>query len=107
MFEIVRYQREDGAEPYTDWFRRLRDVVAKTAISKRLRRAETGNFGDCKPVGEGVSELRIDVGPGYRIYFGLRGTALVVLLCGGDKSSQGRDIVTAKAYWTDWKRRQP
>lgn len=107
MFEIVRYQREDGGEPYTEWFRRLRDAAAKTSIGRRLRRVETGNFGDCKPVGEGVSELRIDFGPGYRIYFGLRGTVLVVLLCGGDKSSQDRDIATAKAYWAEWKRRQP
>lgn len=83
------------------------DAIAKTAIGKRLRRVETGNLGDCKPVGKGVSELRIDVGPGYRIYFGLRGTTLVVLLCGGDKSSQDRDITTAKTYWMDWKRRQP
>ena len=107
MYEIVRYQREDGAEPYTEWFRRLRDQMAKISIGRRLRRVETGNFGDCKPVGEGVSELRIAVGRGYRVYFGLRGTVLVVLLCGGDKSSQDRDIATAKAYWTDWRRRQP
>jgi putative addiction module killer protein len=107
VFEIVRYQREDGTEPYTVWFRRLRDVIAKSSIGKRLRRVETGNFGDCRPVGEGVSELRFNIGPGYRIYFGLRGGVMVVLLCGGDKSSQDRDIATAKAYWTDWKRRQP
>jgi len=107
VFEIVRYQREDGAEPYTEWFRRLRDAMAKTSIGKRLRRVEAGNLGDCKPVGEGVSELRIDVGPGYRAYFGLRGTVLVVLLCGGDKSRQDRDIAMAKTYWADWKQRQP
>jgi putative addiction module killer protein len=107
VYEIVRYQREDGIEPYTEWFRRLRDATVKTIIGKRLRRVETGNLGDCKLVGEGVSELRIDFGPGYRIYFGLRGTVLVVLLCGGDKGSQDRDIERAKTFWADWKRRQP
>jgi len=88
-------------------FRRLRDAAAKTSIAKRLRRVEAGNFGDCKPAGEGVSELRIDTGPGYRIYFGLRRISDVVLLCGGDKSSQDRDIEKAKTFWADWKRRQP
>lgn len=107
MTEIVRYQREDGVEPYTEWFRRLHDAKAKTSIGKRLRRVEAGNFGDCKPVGEGVSELRIDFGPGYRIYFGQRGTVLVILLCGGEKSTQDRDIAKAKSFWADWKRRQP
>ena len=107
MFEIVRYQREDGVEPYTNWFRRLRDERAKMAIAKRLRRIEAGNFGDSKSVGEGVSELRIDTGPGYRIYCGLLGSVMVILLCGGDKSSQDRDVEKAKTFWADWKRRQP
>ena len=106
MIEIVRYQRENGEEPYTEWFRRLRDGIAKLAISTRLRRIEDGNFGDCKPVGEGVSELRIQVGPGYRIYFGQYGSTLVILLCGGDKKSQQSDIERAKTLWTEWKRRQ-
>jgi putative addiction module killer protein len=107
VYEIVRYQREDGTEPYTEWFRRLRDAPARTIIARRLRRVETGNFGDSKPVGEGVSELRIDAEPGYRVYFGMRGTMLVILLCGGDKSSQDSDIAKAKTLWADWKRRQP
>ncbi len=106
MIQIVRYQREDGTEPYTEWFRRLRDATGKTSIGMRLRRVEAGNLGDCKPVGEGVSELRIDTGPGYRVYFGMRGTVMVILLCGGDKSSQERDIARAKAFWAEWKRRQ-
>lgn len=65
-----------------------------------------GNSGDCRPVGEGVSELRVDVGPGYRAYFGRHGANVVLLLCGGDKDSQARDIERAKRLWAEWKRRQ-
>lgn len=106
MTEIVRYRRKDGSEPYTEWFGRLKDGTAKASIAMRLRRIEQGNFGDCKPVGEGVNELRIRVGPGYRIYYGAHGQFLVILLCGGDKSSQSKDIVNAKALWAEWKARQ-
>ena len=70
-----------------------------------MRRVSAGNFGDCKPVGEGVSELRVDIGTGYRVYYGKYGQALIILLCGGDKGSQQADITRAKAYWADWKRR--
>ena len=65
----------------------------------------SGNLGDTKPVGDGVSELRVDVGGSYRVYYGKHGQALVILLCGGDKGSQQSDIALAKTYWTDWKRR--
>ncbi len=64
-----------------------------------------GNFGDCKPLGEGVSELRVDIGTGYRVYYGKHGQSLIILLCGGDKGSQPADITRAKAYWANWKRR--
>lgn len=107
MIEIVRYLREDGSEPYTEWYRALRDGVAKAAVAMRLRRVEQGNFGDCKSVGEGVRELRIQVGPGYRVYFGQHDQRLVILLCAGDKSHQSSDIVRAKAFFGEWKRRQP
>jgi putative addiction module killer protein len=79
------------------WFRDLVDRRAKQVILARLTRLEQGNFGDVKPVGEGVSELRIDVGPGYRLYFVRRGPAVYLLLTGGDKGSQKRDIEEAKA----------
>ncbi len=84
MLDIVRYQRDDGSEPYTEWYRKLRDGIAKAAIAMRLGRLSSGNFGDCKPVGQGVQELRIHTGPGYRVYFGIDGTTLVILLLGGD-----------------------
>jgi len=88
----IRETREYGA-----WFESLRDRTAKTRILIRIRRVSLGNFGDVKPVGEGVSELRVDYGPGYRIYFLRKGETLVVLLGGGDKRTQARDIQRAIA----------
>lgn len=83
-------------EEYTSWFERLRDRVAQISITARLKRVEQGNLGDAKGLGGGVSELRIDHGPGYRLYFTRRGLEVVVLLCGGDKSTQAQDIAAAK-----------
>jgi putative addiction module killer protein len=105
VFELVRYQHEDGREPFTEWFRGLRDGVAKIRIAARLRQIQSGNLGDCKSVGEGVTELRIHVGAGYRVYCGLHGKRWVILLCAGDKSSQPKDILKAKELWIEWKRR--
>jgi|SRR5580692_10094134 putative addiction module killer protein len=82
---------------FDDWLNALTDRKAKARIAARLIRAELGNFGDCKPVGEGVSEMRIDVGPGYRIYFVREGASVYLLLVGGDKRSQRQDIQQAKA----------
>lgn len=84
----------------------MRDKVIQARIRERLRRVQTGNFGDCEPVGEGVVELRIHVGAGYRVYFGRYGSALVLLLFGGDKRSQPDDIRHAKEQGFNWKRRQ-
>lgn len=83
-------------DTFADWHAALRDLRARIAIARRIDRAAAGNLGDVKPVGDGVSEMRMDVGPGYRLYFTRRGEALILLLCGGDKSSQSRDIVLAK-----------
>lgn len=82
---------------FAAWLRGLRDRGGATRIAGRIRRLAVGNFGDVRPVGDGISELRIDHGPGYRVYFVKRGADLVILLGGGDKSSQARDIVAAKA----------
>jgi putative addiction module killer protein len=83
-------------EAFAAWRAGLRDPVAATAILRRIRRMELGNFGDVKPVGEGVSEARVDVGAGYRLYFTVRGLTVVFLLCGGDKSTQTGNIKAAK-----------
>lgn len=106
MIELFRYQREDGREPFTEWLDSLRDKVAQARIRIRLRQVEAGNFGDCEPVGDGVIELRVHVGAGYRAYCGRHGKTVVLLLCGGDKRSQVADIKRARELWAEWKRRQ-
>lgn len=88
--------RIDSTETYANWLDRLRDLRARARIQARVERLAAGNPGDVKPVGEGVSELRIDYGPGYRVYYTQRGNVLIVLLCGGDKRTQAADIRTAK-----------
>ena len=80
--------------------------MAQARIRVRLRQIEAGNIGDCEPVGEGVTELRIHVGPGYRVYFGKHGKWIVLLLCGGDKSTQKKDIKRARELWLEWKQEQ-
>lgn len=106
MIELLRYCREDGREPFTDWLNGLRDKLAQARIRIRLRQVQAGNLGDCEPVGEGVSELRIHVGAGYRVDYGRHGKTVVLLLCGGDKGSQAADIKRPKELWLEWKRRQ-
>jgi putative addiction module killer protein len=103
--ELRIYVTKDGREPFSEWLASLRDIRARAKIRVRLDRVSLGNIGDCHTVGEGVQELRIDYGPGYRIYFGQEGATIVLLLSGGDKSTQSRDIETAKRYWSEYRRR--
>jgi len=88
---------------FDKWLSGLRDYQAQSRIAARLDRLAVGNSGDVRPVGGGISELRINYGPGYRVYFMRRGPVLVVLLCGGDKSTQASDIKRAKSLATEWK----
>lgn len=94
--EVVAFRVNDGSVPFENWLEELNDKRAVARVRK-------GGLGDCKSVGEGVSELRVDYGPGYRVYFGQKGQTLVVLLCGGDKRTQDRDIRLAKQYWHEFK----
>lgn len=103
--EIEYYETADGTHPFRDWLLSLRDKEGRRKIKTRIDRVSLGNFGYCEAVGEGVMELKIDFGPGYRVYFGQAGNKLVILLHGGDKSSQRRDIKTAHEYWADYRRR--
>ncbi len=93
------YVDPDGKEPYTRWLNRLRDRRTKNRIIQRVRRIKLGNFGDHRALGEGVYELRLFFGPGYRVYFAEADNTLVILLCGGHKGSQQQDIERAKTYW--------
>jgi len=104
---IRRYQTSEGFIPFDDWFRGLKDPIGKKAVTDRLRRVGLGTLGHTDNVGEGVQGFKIDVGPGYRVYFGQDGPVLVVLLCGGEKHGQQRDIVLAQNYWRDYKSRKP
>jgi len=105
MIEISDYETEDGRVPLKEWLSSLTDRRARARIVARLDRMSTGNFGDCKPLNAGVWELRIDHGPGYRVYYSKTGNTVVLLLIGGDKRRQQADIETALAYLADWKRR--
>ena len=100
--KVIVYRDATRKEPFTDWLHGLGDARTRRRILSRLVRLESGNFGDCEPVGGGVSELRFFFGSGYRVYFGRDGNTIVVLLSGGDKDSQRRDIQKAQAYWKEY-----
>ena len=104
--EITIYITVDGEEPFTKWLERLSDKRARAKIRTKIDRVSLGNLGDHKSVDKGVVELRVDYGPGYRIYCGLEGQTLVILLCGGDKDSQDKDIQQAQTYWADYRSRE-
>jgi putative addiction module killer protein len=103
--ELRYYQTSAGEQPFVEWLQGLGDRQARSRIQARLARVAVGNLGDVEPVGEGVLELRIAWGPGYRVYFSRVGNVVVLLLCGGDKKTQQRDIKRAKAYFEDYKTR--
>jgi putative addiction module killer protein len=105
MIELLRYLTASGKDVIGEWLGSLRDPRARAKIATRMTRLAAGNFGDCKPVGGGVSELRIDWGPGYRVYYAVAGRDVVLLLCGGDKRKQSADIRRAIEYWNDYKAR--
>ena len=105
MSRVEHYQTHEGTDIIGDWLDSLIDHQAVARIAARLIRLELGNFGDCKALSNGVWELRVDWGPGYRIYYAQAGTELIVLLCGGDKRKQQNDIARAVGYWQDWQRR--
>ena len=104
--DIRRYITPDGRNPFAEWLSSLRDLNAVVKIEQRLDRVRLGNLGNSKSVGEGVCELKIDFGPGYRVYFGQFGSTIVLVLCGGDKSSQEQDIRKAKEYWKEYEERE-
>lgn len=103
--KLRTFYTRDGREPFTEWFRTIRDRTTRRRINSRLHSVKSGNLGDVRAVGEGVQELRLHFGEGYRIYFREVGNTIILLLCGGDKSSQSRDIERAKTYWREYKER--
>ena len=106
MFEVFRYQSSNGKDILTEWVNKLRDRRTRLAIDRRIIRLESGNFGDHKYLKDGVSELRLDIGPGYRLYYARDGDRIILLLCGGDKNTQKNDIEKACGYWFDWQQRK-
>ncbi len=105
-FELRRYRTVAGDEPFTRWLTALSDRHARARVLVRLERLEVGNFGDARYLRDGVSELRIDWGPGYRVYFGRDGDTVIVLLCGGDKRKQAADIEKAVELWNEYGNRK-
>lgn len=105
MYEIRHYLTREGRDLIQEWLGDLRDPRTKTNIIRRLNRMQSGNLGDHQPCRNGVWELRIDVGPGYRVYYARAGKAILLLLCGGDKRKQDADIQSACNYWKDWQER--
>jgi len=103
--ELRYYRDAQGRAPLTQWIDALKDIRARAQIRARLARVASGNFGECKPVRDGVQELKIDYGPGYRVYLSRQGPVLVLLLCGSDKTDQSRAIKQAIDYLNDWKQR--
>jgi len=100
--EFVIYVAANGKKPFVEWIESLKDKTIRYRIKERLDRAALGNMGDCKPLGKGLMEMRLAFGPGYRIYYGAQGEKVILLLSGGDKSSQTKDIKKARSLWEDY-----
>lgn len=105
MMEVRIYNDSTGQAPFTRWLETLADQRGRAAVKARILRVQAGNLGDCKPLRDGIQELRIDHGPGYRVYLSRQGPVLVLLLCGSDKGEQDRAIAKAIEYLNDWKQR--
>jgi putative addiction module killer protein len=103
--ELLEYVAAYGSNPFREWLLSLRDRTTRARIRARLNRVRLGNFGDSHSVGQGVHELRLPFGPGYRIYFGRPTSNVVVLLCGGDKAAQPNDVARARRLWKEYQRR--
>lgn len=100
--DIKIFVTGSGKAPFQDWLKSLKDVKARAKVRQRIDRLILGNFGDCESVGDGIYEIRIHFGPGYRVYFGRDGKSIILLLCGGTKRSQQKDIDKAKRYWKEY-----
>ncbi len=105
MYELRHYISSDGQDLFARWLDGLKDRQAQARVAARLIRLNNGNFGDCKLVGEGVWELRVDWGPGYRVYYAIEGKRVILLCDGGDKRSQSTDIARAIERWKEWQQR--
>ncbi len=105
MYEILTFKRGDQ-QPFGTWLKGLRDIQARARVRTRIDRLALGNFGDCRALDGGVFELKVDWGPGYRVYFGKVGKTIVLLLCGGDKKTQQKDIELAKSYFKEYQNAQ-
>lgn len=107
MYEVLRYVTAGGVDVFGAWLDGMRDARAAARIVARVDRLHVGNFGDHKFVGDGVWELRVDYGPGYRVYYALAARRVILLLCGGDKRRQSADVRRANALWKDYNEREP
>jgi putative addiction module killer protein len=105
MYEIRHYLTVDNKDIFINWLEKIKDIKAKVAIARRINRLELGIFGDSKFCRDGIWELRIDVGAGYRVYYVINGKNIILLLCGGNKKTQDKDIKLACEYWGDWQKR--
>jgi putative addiction module killer protein len=103
VVEIRTFETRDGRVPFDEWFMGIRDMQTRARIETRIDRLALGNFGNCTSAREGVSELKMDFGPGYRVYFGREGNTLVILLGGGKKDTQDADMELARQYWREFK----